>query len=74
MSSRKEIEKQHDKIIARISAERKKQGLSHEKLAEKSGLSIRAIGMIESGERKPTLFSCLRIAEALGISLKKFLG
>jgi transcriptional regulator with XRE-family HTH domain len=67
MSKWKHIDKQHSDIIANIKSERIKQGLSQEKLAEKSGLSIRAIGMIESGERKPTLYNYLRICDALEI-------
>lgn len=64
------IDQQHNEIISRLKAERKKQGLSHEKLAKASGLSVRAIGMIESGERKPTLYNCLRICQALEIKIK----
>lgn len=60
----------HDKIIAALKEERLKAGLSHEKLAELAKISRRAIGMIEAGERKPTLFTCLRICNALNIDFK----
>lgn len=71
MSKWEHIDRQHSKIIQKLKAERTKQGLSQEKLAEKSGLSIRAVGMIESGERKPTLYNILRICDAMEIKLGK---
>lgn len=60
----------HKAIIEALKAERKRQGLSHEKLAEKAGLHRSAISLIESGERKPTLLSVLKILAVLGISLQ----
>lgn len=45
-------------------------GWSHGKLAARSGLSRRYIGMIISGERdSPSLVAATRIAKALGVSL-----
>lgn len=52
---------------------RLKQGISHDTLATKSGLTRQSISRIESGERIPSIASCLKIAKGLGISLQKIL-
>lgn len=45
------------------------QGISQEKLAEKSGLHRTYIGMVERGEKNITLVNYGRIAGALGMNL-----
>lgn len=52
---------------------RLEQGLSHDTLALKSGLTRQSISMIESGNRVPSIESCLKIAYGLGMSLQKLL-
>lgn len=52
---------------------RLKQGLSHDTLAEKSGLTRQSIGMIESGSRIPSIASCLKLAKGLGTPLQRLL-
>jgi transcriptional regulator with XRE-family HTH domain len=42
-------------------------GLSQERLAQKAGLSRQYVGMVERGERKPTLHACHALARALDI-------
>lgn len=64
-----ESEKQAEIIIAALKEERLKQNISHDTLAELTGLSRPAISFIESGKRNPTLLTCLKIARALGINL-----
>jgi transcriptional regulator with XRE-family HTH domain len=54
-------------VMQRMQAEREGQGLSLQKLGTLSGVSRTAIGMIEKGERSPSLIICLRIADTLGI-------
>lgn len=58
-----------ENIIDALIRERKRQGLSHEKVAELSGLHRTAISHIENRKRNPTLISCLKISCALSISL-----
>lgn len=65
----KQAEQNVDDIIARLKAIRLEQGLSHEKLAEKTGLHRSTISLIESRKRQPTLLSCIKIADALDIKL-----
>ena len=62
-----------DQVIDRFIDQRKKLGLSHEKLAEKAGLHRSAISLIESKKRSPSLKNCLCIAMALELELAKII-
>lgn len=73
MANQKDIDKIHDEVIARLKQERICQNLSQEALAEMAGLSRRGLGMIESGEIKPTFLKILRIASSLEIDFKKLI-
>ncbi|WP_051809026.1 tetratricopeptide repeat protein [Actinoplanes subtropicus] len=54
---------------ARLRAARSQAGLSQEELAERSGLSVRAIGNLERGRiRRPFLDTVNRLADSLGLS------
>lgn len=57
------------KLVAEFKKIRKEKGLSHEKIANLAGLTRSAISMIESEQRTPTILTCLKIADALEISL-----
>ena len=70
----KALESQVEKVIDAFTKARKEQGISHEKLAKKTGLSRSAISFIESRKRMPTILSCARIAKALGIRLGDLLN
>lgn len=65
----KNAEKIVSKLIDEFARIRKEKGLSHEKVAAPTGLSRRAIGLIENKERIPTILTCVKIADALEISL-----
>lgn len=67
-------EKITEKIIQRFHDERKSQGLSHEKLAELAGIHRSTISLIENRKREPTLLTCLKISNALGIKFSDFVG
>lgn len=60
-------------VITLLKELRKEKGLSHEKLAKQSQVTRAAISHIENGNRKPSLLVCLRIADALGVSLAQVL-
>jgi len=51
-----------------VRAERERQGISQEELADRSGLHRTYIGGIERGERNIGLLNVLRIAKALRTS------
>src|SRR5947209_5083173 len=42
-------------------------GLTQERLADRSGLSVRAISSLECGERRPRRYTMERLAQALGL-------
>ena len=54
-------------IIEMLKAERLKQSLSHEKLAQKAKIHRTSIGHIEAHQMVPTLTMCLKISRALQI-------
>jgi transcriptional regulator with XRE-family HTH domain len=54
-------------IVELLKAERKRQRISGNLLAEKSGLSQSLISTLETNQWNPTLDTLLRIGDALGI-------
>jgi transcriptional regulator with XRE-family HTH domain len=52
----------------RLNKTRERQGLTQAQLAERSGLTPAAISQLESGDRKPTFPTIIRLAEALKTS------
>ena len=62
------------KFGQKVRAERQKQGLSQEELAEKAGVHRTYIGMIERGEKNITLLNIEKIAKALNIPLDKLMS
>lgn len=60
------------KIGSTIKTERMKNGLSQADLAQQSNLHKNYIGMVERGQRGPTISSLQKICIALGISLAEF--
>jgi transcriptional regulator with XRE-family HTH domain len=58
-------------IVTLLMEERKKQGVSHEKLAIKAGISRTAISHLESGRSQPSLRVSINISNALGISFSE---
>ncbi len=56
-------------VVKLISEERKRQGLSFEKLAEKAGIHRTTISLIERGKQNPTLSICKKLADSLDMKL-----
>ena len=73
----KAADQQREAIITRlvtaIEAERRKQGLSLNEVATRSGLSHTMVMRVEKKERLPTIDTLLRIAAALDVDLWKLL-
>lgn len=64
------IDAVYKEIVKRIVAERKRQGITQEKLAALSDIDRTHMGLIEQGRRKPTLSTLYKIAKTLNISLE----
>lgn len=58
------------KFGSRVRSERKKRGLSQEKLASLAGVHRTYIGMIERAEKNITLENIQKISKALKISVR----
>ncbi len=52
---------------------RKQQHLSQEALALKGGFNRNYIGMLERGERNPSLLSLKKLSNTLGVELKELM-
>lgn len=61
------------KFGERIKSFRKEKGWSQEKLAEESGFHRTYIGMIERGERNPSLININVFAETFGMNISELL-
>ena len=61
----------YKQISQKIIHFRNEKKVTQEKLALNAGLNRAYIGYIERGERKPTITTLVKIAEALGIKLYK---
>lgn len=59
-------------IGALLTGYRRERGLSQEALAARAGLDRTYIGLIERGERNPTLQATSRILGALGVTWREF--
>lgn len=61
-------------VIQLLRAERERQRLSMNVLAQQSGLSQSTISLMERDLRNPTLDSLLRIADVLGVDLGEIIS
>jgi len=53
---------------------REKQQLTLEALAKRAGMDAAALGLIERGERNPTLLTLYKIAEGLRVPVQDLFG
>jgi len=61
-------------VVAALKEERIRQGLSHQQLADKAGVTRPAISFMESGKRRPSLLMCLNISKALKVDLGEIIS
>lgn len=71
--SEQRITKKDLRLAKRMKRLRKKAGLTQEEVAEKTNLSVTFIGLLETGQRKPSLKTLQRIASAIGVKAKDLL-
>jgi len=62
-----------NKVVQTFATERKSQGISHETLANRAGITRAAISHIEAGNRKPSMLMCIKISKALSLELSQIL-
>jgi transcriptional regulator with XRE-family HTH domain len=67
-ANRSEVSRQ---LGRRINQLRKLRGLTQEELAERAGISVSFLSMIERAERVPHLTTLAQLADALGITLSE---
>lgn len=58
----------------RVRELRKAKGLSQEELGERADLHRNFVGMLERGERNPTLVTLFRLADGLGVPPADLIG
>lgn len=61
-------------VCQQLLAERKRQGISQQRLSENAGISRTGLRHIESLETNPTLYTLLKVAKALKVDLSKILA
>jgi transcriptional regulator with XRE-family HTH domain len=65
----------HRRILGdAVRAHRKQLKMTQERLAEKTGLSVVFLSLLENGHRTVSVDALLRIARALNLPLKDLLG
>lgn len=69
---RKEVQK--NTVASRIREARARAGMDRETLASESGLCVPTITAYENGDRWPSLYSAVIIADALGVSVDYLAG
>ena len=65
------IDSVYKEIAKRIASERKRQGMTQERLAAASDIDRTHMGLIEQGRRKPTLSTLYKIAKTLRMTLEQ---
>jgi transcriptional regulator with XRE-family HTH domain len=65
------IDAVYTEIVKRLTKERKRQGITQERLAALSDIDRTHMGLIEQGKRKPTLSTLYKITKTLKLSLEQ---
>ncbi|MBQ0039736.1 MAG: helix-turn-helix transcriptional regulator [Treponema sp.] len=67
-----ELEEQLDEVITKIRQIRMEHGISQQELANAANFSQSFLANLESGKKKPSVMTILRIAKALNINPRDF--
>jgi len=70
----KQAEKVTSQLIDELTRIRKEKRISHERLAEMSGLNRSTISLVENKRRNPTLLTVLKISRALDVKLSELIA
>ena len=60
-------------LVERLKALREQRGFSYDRMAELSGLAASTVRMMEKGRNMPTILTCLKVCDALGVRLSDLL-
>ena len=63
-----------ESVIRQLAEARIRKGWSKRRLAIAAGVDPKTVGLIERGERSPTLLTLLMLTDALGENLRSFLS
>ena len=74
MGKLERAEQVNAKVVKALGRLRVEQGLSHQELANRAGVTRSYIGLLEKGKRRPTLEVALRLSWALGTTLSSLLA
>ena len=66
------IEEKLDIVITRIRKKRMEQGISQQELANMANFSQSFLANVESGKKKPSVVTIIRLAEALNVNPREF--
>ncbi|HUB06888.1 MAG TPA: helix-turn-helix transcriptional regulator [Myxococcales bacterium] len=60
------------RLGVRIRRLRRRRAMSQEELAERAGISVSFLSMLERGRRLPHLETVVKLADVLGVTLSQF--
>ncbi len=72
MSNDDKIEQSLNRLAKQIASLRNSKGLTQEQLAEKADIDRVALANIETGKRRPTATTLVKLADSLGINPADF--
>lgn len=64
-----DFSEEEERFARRLKAARKRAGLSHQKLAEVTGIAKSYISYVENLKANPSLLTCARLARGVGADL-----
>lgn len=69
----KDAEQKVSKLLDELGRLRKAKGLSYQQLSELTGIHLSTFSLLEKKKRTPTILTCLKLCQALGVRLEDVL-